>query len=112
VPIAAIAQKEETLSITSCLSSSRASLITRSPTDEKTIKTTQALKGAIHSYIANPTSQPNRGSNAVDIENAAAILPALTIKLLRVPPGINRLKAKARPKSSKDNPKDSKMRAK
>jgi hypothetical protein len=78
----------------------------------KTAKTTQALKDAISLYIANPISQPRRGSNAVDIENATAILPALTINLLRVPPGISKLKAKARLKSSSDNPSDSKISVK
>jgi hypothetical protein len=107
------AQKDETFSIIHLgCSPSNASLIIHIPTPAKTIKTTQALKEAAHPYIANPTNQPNKGNKAVDMENATAILPALTINFLKVPLGINRLRAKARPKSSKDSPNDNKMRVK
>ena len=93
-------------------SSSNASLITHTPTPQKTIKTTQALIEATHSKIANPTNQPNKGNNAVDMENASASLPALITCFLTVSLGISRLKAKARAKSSNDSPNDNKMSAK
>nr|WP_237558729.1 hypothetical protein [Candidatus Methanodesulfokores washburnensis] len=46
-----------------------------------------------------------------DMENAAAILPVLTINFLKFLLGISRLREKARPKSSRDNPNDNKARA-
>nr|WP_237558886.1 hypothetical protein [Candidatus Methanodesulfokores washburnensis] len=109
-PMADNAQKDEIFSNLGC-SSSRASLITHIPTSVKTTKTIQALKEATHLYIASPISQPNNGSKAVDMENAAAILPVLTINFLKFLLGISRLREKARPKSSRDNPNDSKARA-
>jgi hypothetical protein len=69
IPIADNSQKDEILFIIhSGYSSSSASLTIHTPITVKTAKTTQALKDAISLYIANPISQPRRGTD---------LLPAL-----------------------------------